>query len=506
MDLARLLKSVGQRTFVEYYHLFADSNLSSQEVVDRLPERFTLKARRSKTSHARRLLADGLAVQALEVIAASTRAGNEGTAHAAQEILAQRRYVDATLAPVASEMLETEDFQEDEAFVSIVRLLDATGIDETRLSEITDRTVIARITQVFPAVVETAARTAANSALKNMEVYRAVLRNGETLAKSKAMEGAYRGFARAGEDFSSKFSSHAHFVKVDPSEAVAVAFSAGLASVMNVASLVVGQYYMSQVNSRLEALNESVNSLGDFNEAEFKSRIVSLISHVGEISQFSSTILEDDALRNTKQQTLDNLRLVATDLLGQVNEMIDITTRKSRKPNPNLSDYTDRIRKVEVLMGYQVALLAVLGEISELTYLLGKGSIPSEMSHRQFGRYLQQCVQTNTRLGEWHNRQVKRLDIDLVQERKSEPGRYLALLAVSLTATVVIRTPIPIPAGVGYTRLKQGIAREIRAQSSPVLESRTDLKEVYDADVEIIIKDGKLFYLHESPASDVKCA
>ena len=91
MDLARLLKSVGQKTFVEYYHLFADSNLSSQEVVERLPERFTLKARRSKTSHARRLFADGLEIEALEVIAASTRSGNEGTARAAQGLLSQIR-------------------------------------------------------------------------------------------------------------------------------------------------------------------------------------------------------------------------------------------------------------------------------------------------------------------------------------------------------------------------------------------------------------------------------
>jgi hypothetical protein len=33
-----------------------------------------------------------------------------------------------------------------------------------------------------------------------------------------------------------------------------------------------------------------------------------------------------------------------------------------------------------------------------------------------------------------------------------------------------------------------------------VVESRGALKEVYDEDVEIIIKDGKYFYLREAPA------
>ena len=94
MDLARLLRSVGQKTFVDYYHLFGDSTLSSQDVVEQLPDRFTMKARRSKTSHARRLFGDGLEIQALEVIAASTRSGNEGTAKTAQELLNQMRKTD----------------------------------------------------------------------------------------------------------------------------------------------------------------------------------------------------------------------------------------------------------------------------------------------------------------------------------------------------------------------------------------------------------------------------
>lgn len=87
MDLDRLLRSVGQRTFVTYFHLFADGTLSNQDVVDALPESFTLKARRSKTSHARAILREGLAIQALEHIAASTRAGNEATAKAAGDLL-----------------------------------------------------------------------------------------------------------------------------------------------------------------------------------------------------------------------------------------------------------------------------------------------------------------------------------------------------------------------------------------------------------------------------------
>lgn len=503
-ELSRLLRIVGQRVFVTYYRDFEDVTLDTADVAGILAaEGFTEKACRSRATHARRIFQQGFQIEALKAIASSTRAGNEKTARMARDLLAEQQKgtdlvrVDAaevgTLTSVTSEALRAANAQGEEP-VSIVLLPATAAIDETRLAEITDTTVIARVTQGIPKLVETVARTRTHNALKDMEVYRAILKDGETLAKSKAMEGMYRGFGRAGDDFSSHFSSQANFAKVDPSEALA-SYHAALANVMNVASLVVGQYYMSQVNSRLEALSASVNSLGDFNEAELKSRIVSLISHVGEISQFSSRILEDEDLRRTKQQTLDHLRRDATDLLGQVNEMIDTATSGSRKPNPSLSDYQDRIRRVAVLLGYQHALLAILSEISELTYLIGKGTIPSDMSHFQFDRYLQQCVQTNTRLGEWHNRQVARLNIDLDQGRRDKLGRYRTAVEFALDLGAIDRTP---PAPVGYTRLKQGIARQIRIQSRLVLDGKVELKDVYGEDVEIIVKDGKFhFYLPE---------
>ena len=89
MDLARLLKSVGQRTFVTYYREFGDSTLGNSDVADILLKRegFTEKACRSKTTHARDIFGQGLEVAALKAIAASTRADNQVTANAARELL-----------------------------------------------------------------------------------------------------------------------------------------------------------------------------------------------------------------------------------------------------------------------------------------------------------------------------------------------------------------------------------------------------------------------------------
>ncbi len=50
---------------------------------------------------------------------------------------------------------------------------------------------------------------------------------------------------------------------------------------MNVASLVVGQYYMAEVDAKLEQLQAGVDKVIEFQETQFKSKILSLIPKVG---------------------------------------------------------------------------------------------------------------------------------------------------------------------------------------------------------------------------------
>ncbi len=70
-DLVRLLGSIGKSTFVRYFEDFRNLNLSNQEIIERLPLEYTLKSRISRTSKSRRILREGLEVEALTIIVAS---------------------------------------------------------------------------------------------------------------------------------------------------------------------------------------------------------------------------------------------------------------------------------------------------------------------------------------------------------------------------------------------------------------------------------------------------
>jgi len=387
---------------------------------------------------------------------------------------------------IASEILATEQVQKSGITIPIEQLPATTQIDEKSLFEITDGTALARISQAIPMAAETAARTAANKAniaLKNVELYKMDIPY-KDLMKSKEIEGAVRASTRNAKNIT----KNANLIKVDTDKiSKTTAVANGAANVMNIASLVVGQYYMSEISSKLETMTKSIDKISDFQDREFKSRILSVITLVGEISQFSSEIMENDDQRTLKLSALENLKATATELLGQVNITISDITQKS--PNPDYKDYQSKIDDLKVLVEYQNVLVAVLAEISKLTYLLGKGVISTAQSYASYNKYLEQSVQTRTLLGQWHDQQIKALRIDLDKERISKTGFEAVVSAI----------PGLIDNKFNYKELKKNLVHEISAQTSHIPGSSDASKQIYEEDVEIIIKDGKYYYLHQSP-------
>lgn len=417
-----------------------------------------------------------------------------------------------SIAPFTSEVLEQERVQESEIIIPIEKLPVTTEIDENSLFEITDPTVIARISETIPATVDIAARTlintASNTALKNAntaadlaiqnateifqkgDIYRAVIPSGATLSKSAQMEGAVRGFYHGTEGIKGQANlvkvEAPQLVKVDPTKiSKATTVANGVANVMNVGSLVVGQYYMSEINSKLETMNKNINKAIDFQDREFKSRILSLVSRVGEISQFSSEIMENDELRNIKFTALENLKGIATELLGQVN--LTIADTYSKSSNPSFKEYQKIIDDFSVLVEYQNALVASLEEICKLTYILAKGGISVEISYSLFNKFLDQSIQTRNALKQWHDRQVKSLSIDLDKNRISKTGVEGFFSAI----------PGFVDDKWKYKELKQGLGQKIDTQIKHQPKAIDKAEEVYDKDIQIIIKEGKYYYLHD---------
>ncbi len=232
-------------------------------------------------------------------------------------------------------------------------------------------------------------------------------------------------------------------------------------------------------------MTKSIDKISDFQNREFRSRILALLPLVGEISKFDSEIMESDTLRNRKLHTLDDLKTEGTQLLQQVNLSVDEIIKKNQ--THDYKDYQEKVNEFMLLLEYQQVLITVLEKISKLIYLLGKGENSREMSYYSFNTFLNQSNQIRAGLEDWHKNQVNSLGIDIDKNRRNKTGIESFFAAI----------PGLIDDKWRYKELEDGMLQKIDSQKAGQQLMLTEPEAVYDNDVQIIIKDGKYFYLRD---------
>ena len=285
--------------------------------------------------------------------------------------------------------------------------------DHNKLVEITDSKVLARVDNLVPqlAQVRNVAQNAMRAARENGEVlYKAVIPNGAKLTDSKAMAGAVRGFYRGADGIQ----GHANFVAQQAQKGTEIVANTASAA-MGVASMVVGQYYMSQINAELGAISDGISKISDFQNNEYRSRVFSLVAHIKKIADFQVEILENKELRLSKISQLDSLEEECTKLLGQANlTLVDY----SEKRDLDYDSYEKELKEAQKWYMYQKSLTEVLYRISDLRYTLHLGAVSREQCVALLPTYSRQVEETQQRLAAWHNDTTQRLKIDTSEIRR----------------------------------------------------------------------------------------
>lgn len=252
------------------------------------------------------------------------------------------------------------------------------NVEEDKVHEISDEIVINRLNMLVPQIVNGYKQFADKKVvehikeIENTKLYQIIIPEGAKLYKSKDLAGAFRG----GYSVNGQLAGQANLVPVTIGNTRDLSSMADTtATVMNVASLVVGQYYMSEINDKMEKMLGNLDKIADFQQMEFKARILALISKVGKISQFNAEIIENEEIR---KRTLDNLSRhedEATELLQQVN--LSIEHLVSKNTSNDFEQYKENTYEFDKLITYQQYLLSILEEIGRLVYLLNIGMTSS---------------------------------------------------------------------------------------------------------------------------------
>ena len=359
-----------------------------------------------------------------------------------------------------------------------------TDDEETRLVEVTDKKLLAKIDSAVPgtlqAVVNTGAVKAYQDAAKNMgQLYQAIIPKGAVLDKSRAMEGAVRGSYR---EVANSIKGQANWLAVDNGAANKLAAMNVANAAMGAAAMVVGQYYMTQINDQLEDISSCIEKLADFQQNEFKSKVYALVAEVQKSSTFQVETMENNELRNRELQHLKSLEHECAQLLGQVNLSIqDISGNKG----VDYDKYEKLIGEAELWFQYQQILLEVMYKISDLTYALNMGAISRENSYALYLPYAKQSEGALHKLTDWHKDNAERLEISLDDSRRKRQG----VEGFFMGALGWINDDF------NYKKISKRTVELIAHQgegSTVTLPSEDDL---YQEDVRLVAKDGKLFYL-----------
>lgn len=178
----------------------------------------------------------------------------------------------------------------------------------SELVEITDPKLKDHIMDVIPG----AAMALANaSLLLKGGLYQAIIPSGATLAQSKEIAGAFRGFYHGANGIH----GHANLISVGKATLT-------INVIMAIASVVVSKYYMHRIDKSLNKINKKLDKLIEWNEEELFSKIQSLIKRIQKCTEFEYEIAINDELRRRELDRLGHYEDESIELLQQVNNHI----------------------------------------------------------------------------------------------------------------------------------------------------------------------------------------
>lgn len=353
---------------------------------------------------------------------------------------------------------------------------------QNELIEIKEPGILSMIDSYIPQIVKIREKSAVKLPKpqkgEKQHLFSVNLKKGEELADAKT-GGGKRGFIKGEKG---RIIHHENFNEINvPETANAKNIISG---VMGIASLVVGQYYMAQVNEGLSKISDAVANIGSFQNNEYKSRILAVATQTKVISAFQFEAFRNEELRKNEISKLQDLKAECMQLLGQANFAIcEIAT----KENLEYSKYEKELITAQKWIAYQNALLKLMYKIADLQFALYVGKVSRDHCTIEFSEYLQHSKTALSRLKEWNNKYLVRLEINLDEGMRKRDG----------IDGIIHWVPGLFKESYRYRTIPKDMISYIEMQENVDNSSFGTNENLYQKDVRLIIKDGKVYYMPE---------
>ncbi len=342
-------------------------------------------------------------------------------------------------------------------------------IDETGLSEIEDPGVAERVKALMPEAVRAEISAGLIVSTCSKTAYKLIL---PASTKLMAAGGSASLLPAAGAPIAAA--------------QVGTLVANSLSSVMSAAAVVVGQYYLRLVNQQIKKLSESLNRLGEFQNNEFKSKVFALHAQVARSTTFRAETMANTGLREAEIAKLDQMEHECIELLGQASLMISSYTSRTDL------DYAKYVKATSEIENWYISeriLMAILHEIADLKFALHLGAASREQCAALIPIYEKQAEEMHRMLLAWHTYTAEKLGIKLDESRYKRRGLDKA----------VHWLPGLFKKDLKYREIPASTVALIEDQIADKPSEQAEQDDLFHADVEIIAKDGKLYYLPPEP-------
>lgn len=365
----------------------------------------------------------------------------------------------------------------DNAMIAVTRLPDSYYADPARLITITDQRIIARITDTIPDLAQAGLQAQTAARYGGKALFEAILPPGASLKPHlKAGKHMHYGTATTadGKSFMPDFRD---WGTINGATQI-------VAAAMNVASIVVGQYYMSQIDGELKAIKGTMQQLLNFQMDEYRSSVQALIHQVTKITDHQAEVLLNDELRSRMLSTLDDCELKCNQLSEQANQAL---LRLSQSKSPAYPAYEQRIREAADWYVYQQLLLNLQYQIGNLGYTLMFGTVSQDFCFSSYSTSLSSAQKACTGLCAWHEAQIAHFGIDIRKLTRKRKGLDAVLHSIpSLLNRKLVQRPID-----------EEIVGMMQTQMHTHPDLLSDFQSRFEMDTHILFDGNNLYYLKD---------
>ena len=286
-------------------------------------------------------------------------------------------------------------------------LLEAGEVDRSRLCEVSDPALKECLLSLAPKAAKKATQT---------PLYKVVLPKGAALVPSKAFKGGLRAFFMGEKGIE----GHATLVRADSLLGPAAAAYA-------VASVIVGQHYMTEISRRIDRLYDGIADVHLFQKGELQSKAKALALSLCHTASHQQELLKNKELRQRELVNLDAQQREAEQLLSQCTGALEALSRREEK------DYAHYAHDVEEADGYlqcQSVLAEALGHIVELKYVLNLGKVSLDYCKGPYDRYMEEALHSRQSIADFHHHHIESLHIEPEKMRHQKDGLIYKALRI----------------------------------------------------------------------------